>query len=187
MHTPLISTYLIASKLVSTSKCDVRGTYHKYQPLTRSPCLVALCIDGVHCTTCTVCTKTYCTHLLLIAVNISTLSVQVSTGRLLMVTCVRASVDTSKQWHNIYSGHYVQDYIHVAGDSITAEKHFEEGRSTFNCLIYTGHVSNYIPLLLYSVHHWRSTVTCAAALGLPNLNYTYVGSEDTLEVKTWDK
>ena len=24
---------------------------------------------------------------------------------------------------------------------------------------------------LYSVQHWRSTATCAAALGLPNLNY----------------
>ena len=27
---------------------------------------------------------------------------------------------------------------------------------------------------LYSVQHWRSTATCAAALGLPNLNYEQV-------------
>jgi len=27
--------------------------------------------------------------------------------------------------------------------------------------------------MLYSGHYWRFTATCAAALGLPNLNYTY--------------
>ena len=30
-----------------------------------------------------------------------------------------------------------------------------------------------ILLLLYSVQHWRSTATCAAALELPNLNYVH--------------
>ena len=39
-----------------------------------------------------------------------------------------------------------------------------------------------ILLLLYSVQHWRSTATCAAALELPNLNYVH-GTELTLKPK----
>ena len=76
------------------------------------------------------------------------------------------SEPTSQEWINFKIG--ICDskaendlYIRQKSERVRQSQELEQLKLKFYSILF----------LLYSDQHWRSTATCAAALGLPNLNY----------------